>query len=181
MASIDKRGRKYRVRYRDPSGGNRSRTFTRKVDADRFAREVEVDKERGQWIDPRGSAIPFAQWAETFMSFTRSLSPTTQQTYRRELDRYILPRFGTTRLDRMSAEAIETWLNDELAAGYAPSSVHRHYRTLRRALQTAVEKDRLLANPCLRVRPPRVPKTDMGVLTWEQAMALAAAHSDRYR
>ena len=40
MAWIEKRSGKYRVRYRDPSGRNRSRTFTRKADADRFAREV---------------------------------------------------------------------------------------------------------------------------------------------
>jgi len=29
---------------------------------------------------------------------------------------------------------------DELAAGLAPSSVHRHYRLLRRMLQVAVQK-----------------------------------------
>ena len=74
------------------------------------------------------------------------------------------------RLGRLSPEEIETWLNDELANGLAPSSVHRHYRTLRRVLQTAVEKDRLLTNPCDRVRPPKVPKTAMTVLTWEQAI-----------
>src|SRR5262249_52710464 len=55
------------------------------------------------------------------------------------------------------------------------------YRTLRRVLQTAVEKDRLLSNPCDRVRPPKVPRTEMTVLTWEQATALAEAHSERYR
>ena len=181
MASIDKRAGRYRVRYRDPSGASRSRTFRRKADAERFAREVEVDMDRGQWIDPRGADIALEQWVETFLTFAQSLSPTTVQTYRRDLDRYILPRFGSVRLARLSPEEIEIWLNDELAKGLAPSSVHRHYRTLRRVLQTAVEKDRLLTNPCDRVRPPKVPKTAMTVLTWEQATALAEAHTERYR
>ena len=44
MASIEKRGARYRVKYRDASGKQHSRTFTRKADADRFGREVEVDK-----------------------------------------------------------------------------------------------------------------------------------------
>ncbi len=88
------------------------------------------------------------------MTFARRLSPTTQQTYRRDLERTSSP-LRAVRLGRLSAEEIETWLNDELAAGLAPSSVHRHYRTLRRVLQTAVEKDRLLTNPCDRVRRPR--------------------------
>jgi integrase len=115
------------------------------------------------------------------MTFARSLAPTTQRTYRRDLWTYVLPRFGSVRLGRLSPEEIEMWLNDELAKGLAPSSVHRHYRTLRRVLQTAVEKDRLLTNPCDRVRPPKVPKTEMAVLTWEQATALADVHGERYR
>ena len=181
MASIEKRSGGYRVRYRDPLGRSRGRTFRRKADAERFARETEVDKDRGTWVDPRGGDTPLAEWAETFMSLGRTLSPTTQQTYRRDLDRYVLPKFGAHRLGRIPPEEIEQWLNDELAAGLAASSVHRHYRTLRRVLQTAVEKDRLLANPCDRVRPPKVAKRDMAVLTWDQAIALAEAHGERFR
>jgi integrase len=44
VASIEKRNGKYRVRYRDPSARNRSRTFLRKSDAD-------ID--RGDWIQAR--------------------------------------------------------------------------------------------------------------------------------
>jgi len=62
MASIDRRRDGYRVRYRDPLGNQRSRQFKRKVDAERFAREVEVDKDRGSWVDPRGGDIPLAEW-----------------------------------------------------------------------------------------------------------------------
>lgn len=181
MASVEKRGSGYRVRFRDPAGANRSRTFRRKADADRFARETEVDKDRGAWLDPRKAEISLAEWVATFLSLARTLSPTTQQTYRRDLDRYVLPRFGNYRLGRIPPEQIEQWLNDELADGLAASSVHRHYRTLRRVLQTAVEKDRLLANPCDRVRPPKVGKREMEVLSWDRAIALAEAHSERFR
>ena len=84
-------------------------------------------------------------------------------------------------LGRLPADEIENWLNDEVAAGVAPSSVHRHYRLLRRMLQVAVQKQKLQANPCDRVEPPRVPKTEMTFLTWEQAVDLAEAHQERYR
>src|SRR5262249_23153057 len=69
--------------------------------------------------------------------------------------------------------------NDELAKTFAPP-VHRRYRTFRRVLPTAVEKDRLLSNPRDPVRPPKIPRTEMAVLTWEQATALADAHTERY-
>lgn len=181
MAWIEKRSAGYRVRYRDPLGKSRSRTFQRKADADRFAREVEVDKDRGEWIDPRGAQMPLTEWVKTFLSLARSLAPTTQETYQRDLDKYILPRFGATRIGRLKAEDIEEWLNDEIDAGLASSSVHRHYRTLRRVLQAAVEKDRLGANPCDRVDPPRVAARDMVIIDWSQTVALAEAHSRRFR
>ena len=88
-----------------------------------------------------------------------------------------MPRFGDYRLGRIPADEIENWLNDEIDAGLAPSSVHRHYRTLRRLLQVAVEKEKITANPCDRVQPPRVPKREMVFLSWEQAIDLAEAHT----
>lgn len=103
------------------------------------------------------------------------------QTYRRDLNKYVLPRFGAYRIGGLPADEIENWLNDEVAAGIAPSSVHRHYRTLRRVLQVVVEKQKIPANPCDRVHPPRVPRRDMAFLSWDETAALAEAHPDRYR
>lgn len=181
MGFVEKRNGRYRARYRDPLGRQRSETFTRKADADRYLREMVVDVERGRWIDPAGADMPLARWAEEFLSLARRLSPSTRETYARDLDRYILPRFGTYRIGRLPADEIEQWLLDEIAGGLAPSSVHRHYRTLRRVLQVAVEKERVLRNPCDRVQPPRVPKREMAFLTWEQGVDLGEAINDRYR
>jgi hypothetical protein len=91
---IEKRNGKCRARYRDPLGGQRSKTFTRKADADRFVREQQVEVERGAWIGPRGADIALGEWSEEF-SLCRRLSPTTQAAYKRDLDKYVLPRFGT--------------------------------------------------------------------------------------
>lgn len=183
MGFIEKRPGEqgYRARYRDPLGRQHSRTFARKADAQRFLLEMGADKARGSWIDPRGADMPLAAWAEEFLLLARRLSPTTVQTYRRDLERYVLPRFGEYRIGRLPAAEIENWLNDEVDAGLAPSSVHRHYRTLRRMLQVAVEKQRITTNPCDRVAPPRVPKREMTFLSWEEAVDLAEAHSERFR
>src|SRR5262245_27058676 len=77
VGSIEKRGRRYRAKYRDPLGGQRSKTFTLKADAERFVREMEVDIERGAWLDPRSAEIPLAKWASDFLALARRLSPTT--------------------------------------------------------------------------------------------------------
>ena len=97
--------------------------------------EMEVDKERGRWINPRGADQPLAAWTDEFLRLARRLAPKTQETYQRDLSRFVLPRFGDARIGRLPAGEVENWLNDEIAAGVAPSSVHRHYRTVRRVLE----------------------------------------------
>ena len=181
MGYVQKRNGRYRARYRDPVGRMTSRTFLRKADAERFVREMEVEVSRGGWVDPRAARISLNEWADQFLALARSLAPKTQETYARDLNRYVLPRFGSSPIGRLPAEDIENWLNDELDAGIAPSSVHRHYRTLRRMLQVAIEKQKITANPCDRVTPPRVPKKEMVFLDWDQVVELATAHHHRYQ
>ena len=65
-----------------------SATFDLKADAQRFVAEMETDKFRGTWIDPRHAEVPLAQWAQEFLALARRLSPTTQQSYRRDLTKY---------------------------------------------------------------------------------------------
>jgi site-specific recombinase XerC len=48
-------------------------------------------------------------------------------------------------------------------------------------LQVAVEKQKILSNPCERFDPPRVPTSEMTFLDWDEAIRLSEAHSDRYR
>ncbi len=48
-------------------------------------------------------------------------------------------------------------------------------------LQVAVQKQKILADPCDRVDPPRVAKREMTFLDWDQVIRLAEAHNDRYR
>nr|WP_208029707.1 hypothetical protein [Rhabdothermincola sediminis] len=116
MGFIEKRSGRYRARYRDPLGRQRSETFTRKADAERFIREMQVDIERGRWIDPAGADLALGTWAEEFLSLARRLSPSTQETYARDLNRYVLPRFGSYRIGRLPADEIENWLNDDPGA-----------------------------------------------------------------
>lgn len=181
MAHIEKQRGKYRARFKDPLGKIQSRTFSRKADAERFLREIEADKVRGLWVDPRNADTPLAVWPEEYLMLCRRLAPRTQETYRRDLEGFILPRFGGYRLGQLPADEIENWLNDEIAAGIAASSVHRHYRTLRRMLEVAVQKQKILNNPCARVDPPKVPKREMTFLDWDEAIRLAEEHSERYK
>ena len=53
MASIEKSpAGTWRVRFRDPTGRQRRKTFRLRADADRFARAIEHAKDTGQFVDP---------------------------------------------------------------------------------------------------------------------------------
>jgi hypothetical protein len=65
MAHVQRRGKnRYRARYIAPDGRERSRTFTRRVEAERFLAAVETAKLRGEWRDPRLGRVTFAKWAD---------------------------------------------------------------------------------------------------------------------
>jgi len=66
MAHIDRRDRngavRYVARYVDPTGRERSKSFTRRADAQKYLTEIEAAKLRGAWVDPAHGRVRFAAW-----------------------------------------------------------------------------------------------------------------------
>ena len=82
MASIVKRettnGVRYDVRYRDPAGKVRTKTFRRSEDARKFSNTTEADKVRGTWLDPDKGRLTFADWWDLWWPTTVNLRPTSR-------------------------------------------------------------------------------------------------------
>lgn len=170
----------WRARWRDPDGTQRAKSFKRKVDAERFLAATLTDLDRGVFASAQDTKLTVEQAADDWLAGAMNLGQGGQDTYRRDLDRYIIPALGHYRLTRLTPDIIDRFLADELER-LAPSTVHRHYRTLRRLCQVAVDRGKLARNPCEPVTPPRVEQTEMRFLTAEEVEALAAAISPRYR
>jgi hypothetical protein len=80
MAHIEKRAqRRYRVRYRDPAGRERSKTFPRLSQARRFKATVEDELGRGLWVDPRAGRMPLAEFSTPLMQRNSSVRPATRE------------------------------------------------------------------------------------------------------
>jgi hypothetical protein len=156
MATIGKRttsdgAARYDVRYRDPSGKVRTRTFIRRKDADRLANTVEADKLRGRWVDPTAGRVTFrtfaTSWVETRTTSRGRLAPRTVEMYRHQLRAYILPTFGDVELARITATAVRDWHPRLIATGHT-SQAAKTYRLFRAILATAVAEDLIIKNPC---------------------------------
>jgi hypothetical protein len=69
MAHVEKRGKdRWRARYRAPDGRERSRTFARRSDADRFLSSVTSAVASGEWVDPNRGRITVGKWLETLLA-----------------------------------------------------------------------------------------------------------------
>lgn len=107
MGHVEKRQRRspdgqagqvhWRARYRDADGRERSESFERRVDAERFLERVGADIQRGEWIDPALRRARFSQWAEDWWATTVKLRPNTRRGYWLLLQNHVLPYFGERR------------------------------------------------------------------------------------
>lgn len=171
---------KWEARWRDSDGRHRAKRFPTKGAAKQHEAALRLAAATGTDTPATPAPGTVGELSAQWMDAAIHLSPGTVATYRRDLDRYILPAFGTIDPTRLTAPMIQKWLNRELQR-LAPSSVHRHYRTLRTMLAWAVRQGQLTLNPCDRVQPPRVAKKAPAFLTVEQVEAVADEMPDRYR
>lgn len=168
----------WRAKVRDRTGRQVTKTFKLRADALAWERSQILARDVGGDLVSRKH---LQVWVGEWLDFSRNLAPSTVKTYRRDLDRYVLPVLGDYRIDLITTEDIDELLADLLARGYAPSSVHRVYRTLRRLLQVAVDRQKIPANPADQVQPPRIPQREMRFLTVDELELFADTITDRYR
>jgi integrase len=189
MADIQKRvtrtgAVRWDVRYRDDARRQRKRSFERKVDATRFARSVETDLLRGDWIDPKRGKELFGVWADMWLETLGSRKPKTRESYESIVHRHLLPRFGSTPLASIDYPCVLAFVGGLQRAGLGAGTVRNIRDVLRLILGLAVKSGALKANPVTEVEVARTSRPEMIFLDPDEIMALAtevAAPPQRYR
>lgn len=187
VADIDTRrttgGPRYDVRFRDPDGRQRKKSFRTKKEAERFAATCEADRWRGQWVDPAAGKVILADYASTWLrDRPRPLRSRTQELYEGLLRLHVLPVLGGRELARLAPADIRSW-HSGLVRSTAPGSVvpAKAYRLLRAIMSTAVEDEQLARNPCL-VRGAGIEKAaERPIATPSQVRELAELVDARFR
>lgn len=180
MASVKKRtlqqGRAvYDVRYRDPRGRPRERTFKRIDDARAFAKTIEADVVRGEFLDPAKARRKFDDFAAQWLASTAGLKAKTVVGYESMLRVHVLPRFGGVAVGRIDRLDVREFVAELQAAGAASGTVRAARKVLRLVLNGAVEAGAIKANPCDGVRLGRSEPHEMAFLTMEQLLQLSDA------
>jgi integrase len=180
MASIRQWHNGYQVRWRDPAGRQRTKTFRRKTDAKQFSNRVEVEMQRGTYVDPQLGKLLFADWACEWLQTKINLRASSWARDESYLRNHVMPTFGNVALARIDKLLVQAWVRDLVHKGLHPATIHACYRILRSALNDAADARLIIESPCRNVRLPRVPKTEQRFLSAAEVERLADAIDDDY-
>ena len=151
MAWAEKHGDGYRVRYRLPHGSLfTERGFTSRQQAENRAADVESDRRRDHFVDPRRAQTTVGEWVHIW-SQAHDVSAITWNTYHSHLRNHILPRFAEMTLGDVQRITVKAWVK-ALRRHLAEKSVSDVAGLFSMILGEAVDEGLLGANPCRKLR-----------------------------
>jgi integrase len=162
-----KSNRYYAVIYEgvDPSTGKERRRWfaagTRRADAERLVTEIMKRKNDGEYRPP--DRITFGAYlTDRWLPTKRSqLRPSTFDSYRRNIERHVVPALGAIPLQRLSAEDLDMFyaalaVGSEDRRGLSPKTIHSIHGTLHKALADAMRKGSVVRNVAELADPPKL-------------------------
>ncbi|MFQ5948354.1 MAG: tyrosine-type recombinase/integrase [Acidimicrobiia bacterium] len=164
----------WRARYRGADGRQHSKSFARKVDAERWLR-AEVGKlDRGEWLDPSAGLVTFAEWAEGWLPGL-DLKPKTRAGYESLLRSRVLPTFGAVPLRRIAPTDLREWVATMVDEGLSASRIRQALQVIRAALEAAVGDGLIARNPTANVPVAADRPRAQRYLTADEVSTLAEA------
>jgi integrase len=183
VGSVEKRVRDgkavYLARWRDEDGRQRSKSFTKKGDAERFRAAIVSDLANGRYIDPHDRTT-VAEYAWKWVA-GRVHRPTTARRVEGSIRVHIEgTSLGGRRLAVVRPSEVQAWVS-ERARVLAPTTL-RNLVSLLRSIYAAAVLDRLVAvSPVVRLTLPSARRERVVPLTIDQVRALADAIPHRNR
>lgn len=182
--SLHGTGLRYKVRYLDPTGKERSKSFPdkQKKRAEDFLHKVEDEKNRGGYLDPDSGKVLFRDYAERWVKH-QSFEESTRELTAYRMKLHLYPYFGETHLDRITASDVREWDRKLDENGLAPSYRQVLFIHLQTVLNAAVDDEKIRKNPCnaASVRKPQIPARKVVPWTAERVHAVHKAMSTRYQ
>lgn len=175
------KGRRWRARYLTPDGDERSRSFDRKLDAERFLTKVENSKNEGTYRDPDAGRVTLRKYAAGWVQGYPADS-TRGEKIRRQLENHILPKLGGHTLAELERRPsmVQQFLTG-LPMG--PAGASQIAITLSTILNAAADDQLISRNPCKvqSVKLPRQPKRKVVPWTPEQVLEIRAGLPGRWQ
>lgn len=167
--------RRFEVRWRE-EGRQRSRTFDRREDAERFEADTRRRVQLGAFGPGEPSRMTMAEWVEVWWSRGEVRWARSTRLHRAAiLDKWIVPNLTGARLCDLAPARVREWQAGIRADGCSAKQANQALRVLSAILGAAVEDDLLPSNPCAKVKRYPVAKPRPRALDPGQVEAIRAA------
>lgn len=110
-------GLRWRARYVDESGTERSKRFRAKAGAQTWLDSQTAAIVTGTYVDPRRSAVTVRKLAEGWYASKADLTPKTTLSYRSLLDTLVLPQWGDLAVRDVDHDAVQVWIASFVRVG----------------------------------------------------------------
>ena len=146
-----------------------------KEEAAKKLRTVLAARDRGQVI-PTGKQT-FGQFLNRWLEdvVRPSARPLTFASYETQVRVHISPELGKIRLDQLSPQSVQEYLNLKRKDGLSPRTVQYQRTVLRRALGQAVKWDLAARNAAALTSAPHVPKTAVNPFSLDEVKTFLKA------
>ena len=173
---------RYRVAYRVPGLGQRTKTFRKFTEAKAFRHTLGDPGQLRQLRELERGRITLGAYFPTWLEWKRRLAPSTRARYEFVGRKYIVPsRLSSMLISAISREDVERWIADLERQGVPAPTIDKTYRTLRACLETAVGEGKALANPARRIELPHPEDRETYFLTEGEVELIANAVPELHR
>jgi integrase len=175
------RGKRWRVRYADDQGNEKTRLFERVADAETFDVGVRADVARGTYLDPDAGRATLRKHAAEWLD-AQTFGESTRETTESRLNTQILPVLGDRELRALKPSVIQAFIRGMQSAGRAPSYIENVVNILSTILNAAVDDGAIPKNPCkaASVSVPSGVTRKVAPWTMPRVLAVADALADPY-
>jgi integrase len=165
-------GLRWQAIWDDPSGRERTRSFERKVQAERHLASAVSDVLQGRWVDPRSGRMTVEQFGSAWLPKQLHLRPNTYRQYETNLRLYVYPAIGHLPLAAVDQAAVQSLFTRLAGGDLAASSIELAHRVTTVLFRAAVAEKRLTADPAAKVNLPEVGDDPVVPLRVEHVRAL---------
>lgn len=177
-------GLRYKVRYLDPDGREKSRSFPdrQKKVAEDFLLEVEGHKRQGSYVDPNAGKITFGAYARSWLD-SQTFDAATWNSVTWRLNAQILPLFERRQVGGIRSTDIRAWVRNMQDRQVAASYQAVCFAHLSAILAAAVDDKVIRENPCRARTVTRPRPSAQKVVPWSRARvrAMQLALPERYK
>ncbi|WP_326512266.1 site-specific integrase [Clostridium intestinale] len=178
MASIQKRGKKYRVtlEYGKDSNGKRIRkyvTANSKDEAEKIINEFEYNKNKNLLVNPEDISMEeyLEIWLSNYVKYSCEI--TTMSGYINIIKNHINPHLGNIKLQKLQPIQIQqyyVYIMDK--KGLSPNTVIKHHALIRKSLDYALKQQLVYRNVADAVSLPKKIKYEAKVYNKDQLKKL---------